>query len=70
MKKVRKHRMLPALLHEYDFRPGIRGKYAARFAQGTNLVALAPDVARLFPDSAAVNNALRACAQIIRARLG
>jgi hypothetical protein len=44
---------------EYDFRGGIRGKYAARFAEGTNLVLLDPDVARAFPTSADVNRALR-----------
>ena len=30
---------------EYDFSGGIRGKYAAAFARGTNVVVLAPDVA-------------------------
>lgn len=44
---------------EYDFHSGVRGKYARRFAEGTNLVALDPDVAAAFPDSAAVNRALR-----------
>jgi hypothetical protein len=44
---------------EYDFRGGVRGKYARRFAQGTNVVVLDPDVAAAFPDSAAVNRALR-----------
>ncbi|MBI5282014.1 MAG: hypothetical protein HY858_10055 [Candidatus Solibacter usitatus] len=44
---------------EYDFSKGQRGRYAKRFAQGTNLVLLAPDVARAFPDSASVNDALR-----------
>jgi hypothetical protein len=44
---------------EYDFRGGVRGKYARRFAQGTNVVVLDPDVAAAFPDSAAVNQALR-----------
>ena len=43
----------------YDFSGGVRGKYAARYAQGTNVVVLAPDVAEVFPDSAAVNEALR-----------
>ncbi len=43
----------------YDFSRGVRGKYAARYAQGTNVVVLAPDVAEVFPDSAAVNEALR-----------
>jgi hypothetical protein len=53
---------------EYDFRGGVRGKYAARYAEGTNLVRLDPDVAKVFPDSAAVNNALRALVKIIEER--
>lgn len=43
----------------YDFSGGVRGKYAAKYAQETNVVVLAPDVAEVFPDSAAVNEALR-----------
>ena len=43
----------------YDFSKGVRGKYAKRYKEGTNLVLLDPDVAREFPDSAAVNDALR-----------
>jgi hypothetical protein len=50
---------------EYDFRGGVRGKYAAQFAEGTNLVLLDPDVARAFPNATAVNDALRALAGII-----
>jgi hypothetical protein len=44
---------------QYDFSSGVRGKYAARFKTGTNLVALAPDVQAAFPNSGAVNSALR-----------
>ncbi|HEX8393883.1 MAG TPA: hypothetical protein VF665_16190 [Longimicrobium sp.] len=51
---------------EYDFSGGVRGKYAARYAQGTNIVRLDADVAAMFPDSAAVNEALRGLGQIIR----
>jgi len=47
------------LLPEYDFSGGVRGKYAGRFAAGTNLVKLEPDVAKVFRDSASVNRALR-----------
>ena len=47
------------LLPEYDFSRGVRGKYARRFAEGTNLVKLEPDVAKVFRDSASVNRALR-----------
>ena len=44
---------------EYDFSKDVRGKYAQRFAEGTNLILLAPDVAAEFPTGAAVNKALR-----------
>lgn len=53
---------------EYDFSGGIRGKYAERYARGTNLVRLDPDVAEVFPTAEAVNEALRALAGVIRAR--
>jgi hypothetical protein len=43
----------------YDFSEAEQGKYAGRFAEGTNLVLLQPDVAKEFPDSASVNEALR-----------
>lgn len=51
---------LDDLRPEYDFSGGVRGKYAARYRQGTNVVVLEPDVAAAFPDSGAVNRALRA----------
>jgi hypothetical protein len=58
---------------EYEFTPeqlrqGVRGKYAERYAQGTNLVPLDSDVAEIFPDAASVNQALRALAGIIKER--
>jgi hypothetical protein len=43
----------------YDFSKGVRGKYAKRFASGTNIVLLEPDVADAFPTAKAVNTALR-----------
>lgn len=49
---------------EYDFSGGVRGKYAARYAEGSNVVVLDPDVAELYPDAAAVNRALRALAEV------
>lgn len=51
---------------EYDFSRGVRGKYARRYQRGTNVVVLAPDVAKAFPDAEAVNDSLRALAGIIR----
>ncbi len=49
---------------EYDFSGGVRGKYAARFAEGSNVVVLDPDVASVFQDSASVNDVLRTLAEI------
>jgi hypothetical protein len=51
---------------EYDFSRGERGKYAARFADGSNIVVLDPDVAAVFPDTKAVNQALRVLAKSVR----
>jgi hypothetical protein len=56
------------MLDEYDFSRGEIGKYARQYAEGTNVMLLDPDVAKVFPDSEAVNQALRAIAQIIRQR--
>jgi len=48
---------------EYDLgeqlKTGVRGKYAERYKQGTNLILLEPDVAEAFPDGTSVNEALR-----------
>jgi len=44
---------------EYDFSQGQRGKYARRYTQGTNVVVLEPDVAKVFSNSKAVNVSLR-----------
>ena len=66
MKKATKTPRDLDLLDEYDFSQGVRGKYATRYAAGTNIVILAPDVAELFPDSQSVNEALRALAKIAR----
>jgi hypothetical protein len=56
------------MLDEYDFSQGVVGKYAKQYAEGTNIVLLDPDVAKVFSDSEAVNQALRAIAQIIQQR--
>jgi hypothetical protein len=55
----------PDMLSDYDFTDGVRGKYVDRFAQGSSVVVLDPDVARVFTDSESVNEALRALAGII-----
>jgi len=51
---------------EYDFSGGVRGKYAADFRKGTNVVVLEPEIAKFFSDSAAVNDALRALVEIAK----
>ena len=45
---------------EYDFSKGVRGKHAKQFREGTNIITLDEDLAQKFPDSKAVNDALRA----------
>ncbi len=58
------------MLPEYDFasmKGGVRGKYAAQYRAGTNLVLLDPEVAEAFPNDAAVNQALRAVLRIAKA---
>lgn len=54
-KRDKEHDMLP----EYDFSQGVRGKYAKRYAEGSNIVVLSPDVAKIFRTSESVNEALR-----------
>ena len=49
---------------EYDFSEGRRRKYARRYAEGTNVVVLEPDVAKVFRDPKKVNASLR---KLIRA---
>jgi hypothetical protein len=53
------------MLEEYDFTGGVRGKYAKRYAEGSNVVVIDPDVAEYFPDHDSVNEALRGLTAII-----
>jgi len=53
---------------EYDFSGGVRGKYTARYREGTNIVLLDADVFAAFPNSEAVNKALRAILDAAPAR--
>jgi hypothetical protein len=56
----------PEMLEEYDFSKGIRGKYAQKYSEGTNVVVIDPDVSKFFPDHDSVNQALRSLADIIK----
>jgi len=48
-----------------DFPKGlVRGKYAQRLCESSNIVVLDPEVARAFPNQEAVNSALRCLIQI------
>jgi len=54
------------MLDEYDFSKGVRGKYAAQYREGTNIVRLDDDVAAMFANSQEVNEALRALGKLIQ----
>jgi uncharacterized DUF497 family protein len=64
MKKPTKRSTSKGMRPEYDFSKGVRGKYAQRYAEGTNIVVLAPDVAKAFPNADAVNAALRGLIEV------
>ncbi len=64
MKKQTEIERDPDMLDDYDFSQGVRGKYVQRFAQGSNIVVLSPDVAEIFPDSESVNAALRLLVEV------
>ncbi len=57
-------------LPEYDFTNAVRGKYYERYQQGSNVVLLDPDVAVVFRDSRAVNDALRLLVSVADAKAG
>jgi hypothetical protein len=64
MRKAAKTQSEPEMLDEYDFSKGVRGKYTQRYATGSNVVVLSPDLAKVFPDSESVNEALRILVKI------
>ena len=74
MKRKYTSEMDDELRPEYDLhellKGGVRGKYVARYRAGTNLVLLDPDVAKAFPDEAAVNEALRLVIRLTEIRRG
>ena len=69
--KAKRRKIRAELRREYDLRKlkgGIRGKYTARYKQGTNLVLLSPDVAEHFPNERSVNAALRRLIRVAKTR--
>ncbi len=51
---------------EYDFSMAVRGVTAKRYADGTNVVVIPPDIRDVFPNTATVSEALRALAPVLR----
>lgn len=47
-----------------DLGKGVRGKYLQQYQESSNVVALDEDVARAFPNSQAVNDALRSLLEL------
>jgi len=70
MKKKDRNELNDDLRPEYDLhkllKDGVRGKYAKRYQEGTNLVLLEPDVAEAFQNAEAVNEALRLVIQLTK----
>jgi hypothetical protein len=66
MKKVIHRKGQADMLPEYDFSNGVRGKYAKRYAEGSNVVVLSPDLAKIFRTSESVNEALRTLVRVGR----
>lgn len=60
------------LRKHYDLKtlgPGVKGKYYRRYAEGTNLVLLDPDIADAFPSAKDVNDALRVLVTVASKRV-
>jgi hypothetical protein len=64
MKKTSKTKRDPEMLKEYDFSGGVRGKYQKRFKEGSNIAVIDAELAKIFPDSKSVNQALRSLVAI------
>ena len=49
--------------YDFDFSKSVRGKYYSQYLESTNVIVLDPDIAAVFQNSEAVNQALRAMLQ-------
>ncbi len=49
---------------EYKLQGGTKNPFAKRYAKGTNLVLIEPDVFKVFPSAEEVNTALRLLAKV------
>lgn len=50
-----------------DFGEMVRGKYAKRYKEASNVVVIAPEVQKAFPNTQAVNDALRGLLELAQA---
>jgi hypothetical protein len=69
MRKDKSEEMRPEYRRE-DLGPGVPGKYSAAYREGTNLVLLSPDVAKVFPTEEVVNEALRSLIEVAQKSVG
>jgi hypothetical protein len=63
--KMEKDRLRPEY-NFYSMSGGVKGKYAARYKAGTNLIHLDSDVAAVFKDEESVNKTLRSLMEIAK----
>lgn len=59
---MKKDKVIDELRPEYrreDFGKMVRGKYAKRYKEASNVVVIEPEVQKAFPNTQAVNDALR-----------
>jgi len=70
MKKVKEPDELRPQYRREDMGKGVRGKYFESYQQGSNLVLLNPDVAKVFPTEAAVNKALKSLIDVAQKSTG
>ena len=50
---------------EYDFSQARPNRYAKKYAEGTNIVMIDPDLVQFFPDSKSINATLRALVALL-----
>jgi hypothetical protein len=65
MKKVEEDELRSEYRRE-DFGKMVRGKYAKRMKESSNVVVLDPDIAEAFPNAQAVNQALRGLLELAK----
>ena len=70
MKKDKKTDELRSEYNKEDLGKGIRGKFYKEYTSGTNLILLSADVAEVFPNEKAVNDALRSLIKIAKDSTG